>query len=170
MRNVFTLPADLPQLGWIPAYPGMVAEETRPLRAFIQKYAALFDEIRFSVRVGPGETAPADVDASLQRAIEQGTRMRMDCVAWKAPNIATLIEAKKDAGNDAVWQLLAYRDHYAAEHPNESIRLVIVAESATLSARTIAAANGITLALFTFASDTPDVTAAAMEAPSNGPG
>lgn len=163
MRNVFTLPADLPQLGWIPIYPGMVAEETRPLRAFIQKYAANFDEIRFNVRVGPGETAPPDVDAALQRAVEQGTRMRMDCVAWKGPNIATLIEVKVDAGNDAVWQLLTYRDHYVTEHPNESIRLVIVAESATTSARALAAQNGISLALFTFSTSTPDVTAPATE-------
>lgn len=168
MRNVFTLPADLAQLGWVPIYPGMVAEETRPLRAFIQKYAASFDEIRFNVRVGPGETAPPDVDPALQRAVEQGTRMRMDCVAWKAPNIATLIEVKVDAGNDAIWQLLTYRDHYVTEHPNESIRLVIVAESATASARVLAQQNGITLALFVFATGTPDITAPATEVSGDG--
>ena len=159
MRNVFALPADLDQLGWLTTYPGMIADESRPLRAFIQQYHANFDEARFNVRVGPGDAAPDDADAALRRAIEQGTRMRLDCVLWKAPNQSTLVEAKKDAGNDAVWQLLTYRDHYVTEHPNDAIRLVIVAESATASARTIAAANGISVALFTFATDQPDITA-----------
>lgn len=159
MRKVFALPDDLDQLGWLAVYPGLIAAETRPMRAFIRTYHRDFDEIRFDVRVGPGESAPDDADDSLRRAIEQGTRMRMDAVAFKRPNVATLIEAKQDAANDAVWQLLAYRDHYVAEHPDEIIRLVIVAESATLSARTIAAAHGITLALFAFASPAADVSA-----------
>lgn len=163
MRNVFTLPQDLEQLGWLTTYPGMVAAESRPLRAFIQKYGPLFDEVRFNVRVGPGETAPADVDESLQRAIEQGTRMRLDCVMWKAPNFTLLVEAKQDAANDAVWQLQAYRDHYVAEHPDATIGLAIVAESATTSARALCRAHEITLALFTFPADTVDVSATPTE-------
>lgn len=159
MRSVFRLPEDLDQLSRLVAYPGMIADESRPLRAFIRKYYREFDELRFNVRVGPGESAPEGSDDALRRAIEQGTRMRLDCVAWKAPNVATLIEAKKDAQNDAVWQLLAYRDHYVSDHPSEVVRLIIVAESATLSARTIAAANGITVALFVFAGDSPDIDA-----------
>ena len=158
MRSVFRLPEDLDQLSRLVVYPGMIADESRPLRAFLTTYYRDFDEVRFNVRVGPGEAAPADADDSLRRAIEQGTRMRMDAVAFKQPNVATLIEAKKDAGNDAVWQLLAYRDHYVAEHPDHVIRLVIVAESMTLSARTIARSRGITLALFTFA-DSPSIDA-----------
>lgn len=157
MRKTFALPDDLDQLGWLTTYPGMIAAETRPLRAFIQQYFRDFDEIRFDVRVGPGEPAPDDADDALRRAIEQGTRMRLDAVAFKRPNVATLIEAKVDAANDAIWQLLAYRDHYVTEHASELIRLCIVAESATMSARTLAAAHGIYLALFAFPSSNSDV-------------
>lgn len=163
MRNVFSLPQDLDQLGWLTTYPGMIAAESRPLRAFIQRYATLFDEVRFNVRVGPGEPAPPDVDVALQRAIEQGTKMRLDCVLWKAPNVALLVEAKQDAANDAVWQLLGYRDHYVADHPADDVRLAIVAESATTAARSLCASNRITLALFTFAAGVVDAAAVPRE-------
>lgn len=169
MRKIFDIPVDLEQLARLDAYPGISPEETRPLRVFITKYAARWwTEIRFDVRVGVGELAPDQADLAKRRAVEQGTRMRMDALGWRAPNEATLIEAKVVLANDGVWQLLSYRDAYVAEFPDHVVRLVIVAEDATATARNLCATNGIGLYLYRFPANTPDVAAPASEVAPDG--
>lgn len=169
MRNTFTIPEDLEQLARLDAYPGVSPEESRPLREFLRRYAPdHFTEVRFNVRVGVGDTAPPDADAALARAVEQGTRMRMDCVGWRGPYEATLIEAKVSLANDGVWQLLGYRDAYVIERPDDTLRLVLVAEQATSTAIKLAQSNGIGLYLYSFPADTIDVTAPGTEVPTDG--
>jgi hypothetical protein len=169
MRNVFTIPDDLDQLARLDAYPGVSPEETRPLRAFLKRYAAHhFTEVRFNVRTGVGESAPAGADPALKRAIEEGTRLRIDCVGFRGPNESTLIEAKVSLGNDGVWQLLGYRDAYVREHPSDVLRLVLVAERSTSTASNLAQSYGIGLYLYTFETDSVDVLAPATEANPSG--
>lgn len=169
MRNVFTIPEDLEQLARLDAYPGVSPEESRPLREFIRRYAANhFTEVRFNVRTGVGESAGDEPDDAKRRAIEQGTRMRMDCVGWRGPNESTLIEAKVSLANDGVWQLLGYRDAYLIEHPNETLRLVLVAEQATSTAENLAESYGIGVYLYTWPADTIDVTAPGTEGNTSG--
>lgn len=169
MRNVFTIPDDLEQLARLDAYPGVSPEESRPLREFIRRYALNhFTEVRFNVRVGVGEGAPDETDVAKKRAIEEGTRMRIDALGWRGPNEATLIEAKEQLANDGVWQLLGYRDAYVLEHPNDTVRLVLVAERATSTAINLAQTNGIGIYLYSFPADTIDVTAQGTEVTGNG--
>lgn len=169
MRKVFSIPVDLEQLARLSAYPGVSPEETRPLREFVTRYAARWwTEIRFDVRVGVGELAPDQADLAKRRAVEQGTRMRMDAMGWRGPNEATLIEAKAVLANDGVWQLLSYRDAYIAEFPDHVVRLVIVAEDATATAKNLCTTNGIGLYLYHFPDHTVDVAAPATEVSPDG--
>ncbi len=169
MRTVFTLPEDLEQLARMDAYPGVIPEESRPLREFLKRHGArFFQEIRFDVRVGPSGDARGATHPETRKAWEHVTRMRVDAVGFRPPNDATLIEAKHFLGNDGVWQLLAYRDAYSTEFPSHLLRLVLVAEAATLTAVTLAQQNGIAVFLYTFAPDTIDVTAPATEERASG--
>lgn len=169
MRNVFTIPVDLEQLARLDTYPGVSMEETRPLREFFRRHAAEnFNEVRFNVRVGVGESAGDEPDQAKRRAIEQGTRMRMDAVGWKAPSTATLLESKAQLANDGVWQLLGYRDAYRTDHPDHTTRLVIVAEGGSSTALKLAATYGIAVFLYTFPPATIDVLAPATEETTSG--
>lgn len=169
MRNVFTIPVDLEQLARLDTYPGVSMEETRPLREFFRRHAAEnFGEVRFNVRVGVGESAHDGADPALKRAIEEGTRMRMDALGWRAPNVATLLEAKVQLANDGVWQLLGYRDAYKIEFPDHEIRLVLVAEGASSTALALARGYGIAVFLYTFPPATIDVLAPATEETTSG--
>lgn len=169
MRKVFSIPVDLEQLARMANYPGMDVHEVRPLREFIKRYAANhFNEVRFDVRVGVGESADDVADPAVKKAIVEGTRMRLDCVGWRAPNEATLIEAKLELGNYGVWQLLGYRDAYVEEHPDHVVRLVIVAEAASSTAQNLCANHGIGLYLYRFPDNTIDVAAPAREVPPDG--
>lgn len=164
MRNVFAIPDDLEQLARLDTYPGVSLEETRPLREFFRRHAREnFDQVRFNVRVGVGELAPDEPDQAKRRAIEQGTRLRMDVVGWKAPDVATLIESKAQLANDGVWQLLGYRDAYVSDHPTENVRLVLVAEGATTTALNLATSYGIAVFLYDWPAGTIDVLAPATE-------
>lgn len=169
MRKIFTIPDDLEQLARLNVYPGVSPEETRPLREFIKRYALRwFTEIRFDVRVGVGELAPDQADLAKRRAVEEGTRMRMDAMGWRGPNEATLIESKVTLENAGVWQLLGYRDAYVAEFPDHVVRLVVVAVGATPTARTLALSSGIGVYLYKFPEQLVDVNASATEIPPDG--
>lgn len=163
MRKAFTMPGDLPQLLTMENYPGMIPIESRPLRAFLQRHGATFEEIRFDVRLGEGVQLAADADPVLRRTWELITRMRVDAMGWTAPNQATLIECKQSLANDGIWQLLTYRDEYRREFPDHVLRLVAVAEFATPTARTLAQNSGVAVYLYEFAADTPDVSATGAE-------
>jgi hypothetical protein len=168
MRSVFTLPADLDQLLRMAVYPAMIESESRPLRAWIRKYGVNFNELRFDVRLGPGGQADETNDPATRKAWEHITRMRLDVLGWKAPNVATLIECKDTLGNDGVWQLLAYRDAYVSDHPTDEVRLQLVAAAATASAVQLAQRYGIAVSLWAFGSSAVDVAAPATENTPNG--
>lgn len=145
MADVFT---DRDQLLRRPVFPGMDAAESRALRQYIRRQGDGVNEWRFNVRVGPGTDAGAPVDQKTRDAWMQLTRARLDCVAWRSPSSATLIEAKDRWENDAVWQLLSYRDLYAADNPTHAIALVGVARVASNTARELARTKGIALYLY----------------------
>jgi hypothetical protein len=169
VRNVFTIPDDLEQLARLDAYPGVSMEETRPLREFFRRHALEnFTEVRFNVRVGAGESAGDEPDQAKRRAIEQGTRLRMDAVGFRAPDVATLIEAKAQLANDGVWQLLGYRDAYVSDHPTENVRLVLVAEGASTTALSLARNYGIAVFLYEWPAGTIDVLAPAVSERADG--
>lgn len=167
-RKTYTMPADLDQLLRTYTYPGMVPEESKPLRQWLARYADQYDEIRFDYRVGEGEKADDQADAAVRRAIEQGTRMRVDALAWKAPDQATIVEAKEQWENAAVWQLQGYRDALIADQPSWKIRLVGVAQSATSTATELSKRAGVALYLYEFPPGFVDVTAPADEERADG--
>lgn len=144
-------------------YPGMIPAESRVLRQFIHHQGGRFDEFRFNVRIGDGVTTTEDVDPKLAAAWEQITKARPDSVAFKHPNDATIVEVKEAFTNEAVWQLLAYRDLYVKAFPDHTVRLAGVAQLATPTARILAAAQGIALFLYKFPPGTVDTREIAAE-------
>lgn len=167
-RTTYTLPADLEALLTTENYPGMIPSESRPLRAFIRRHGAHFDELRFMVRLGDGLDAGAGADPAMARMLATWNTKRPDVIAWKAPHDATIVEVKQQLDNAGVWQILAYRDEYARAQPTHALRLILVAEAATPSARILAQQHGIALYLYEFPPDTVDVTAPATEVSSDG--
>jgi len=123
--------------------PGINPEEVPVTREWIRRYGREFDELRFNVRVGVGITLEGPYPQKLKDDWFQRTRMKPDLVAYTAPNQSTIVEAKVQWLNDAVWQLLHYRDLYAAEFPEHEIRLVGVCQAYTPQSARLASDSGI---------------------------
>lgn len=145
--------------------PGVDPTEVRVLREWIRREGAQYDELRFNVRVGEGTKLEGDYTDKFKADWLQRTRMRLDCVGYVAPRWSTLVEAKVQWTNDAVWQLLAYRDRYRVEYPGHELALVGVAEAYTMSARLLASDQGIRLFVYGFPDDLPQAPADTSEGP-----
>ena len=158
-RNEFMMPGDLAYVLTLATFPGMIPEESRPLRAFLAKHGAQFDAIRFRVMLGDGMAAEDGDDPAVAAVVATWGTLRPDLVAFKYPNEATIIEAKQAFGSDAVWQLQAYRDAYRRAFPDHRIRLVGVGEFANDTARGVARSAGVALYVYAFPPGPPDVTA-----------
>jgi hypothetical protein len=135
--------------------PGINPEEVPVTREWIRRYGREFDELRFNVRVGVGITLEGPYPQKLKDDWFQRTRMKPDLVAYTAPNQSTIVEAKVQWLNDAVWQLLHYRDLYAAEFPEHAIRLVGVCQAYTPQSAQLASDSGIRLHVYGFPGDLP---------------
>lgn len=147
--------AELPRLVNATKYPGVDPTEVRVLREWIRREGDRYDELRFNVRVGAGVQLAGDFTEKFKADWERRTKMRLDCVGFNPPHVVTLVEAKVQWTNDAVWQLLGYRDQYVAEYPEAMIDLAGVCEAYTPSALQLAGDQGIRLFVFGFADTTP---------------
>src|SRR5574341_1721498 len=148
-------PSNLAALLETRVYPGMIEPESRLLRAWLTKHGAEYDEIRFDERLGPGAQLPAHVPEKDRRDWERRTKARPDCIAWKAPNEALIVEVKEQATLEAIWQVLAYAELYAVERSRDLVRVAVVAGAATPSARAAAPGRGVALYLYTLPPEAP---------------
>ncbi|MCA1834353.1 MAG: hypothetical protein LC750_16785 [Actinobacteria bacterium] len=135
--------------------PGVSPEEVRALREWIRRQGDQYDELRFNVRVGVGVTLEGDYTDKFKGDWFERTRMRPDLVGFRRPSTATLVEGKVQWTNEAVWQLLHYRDLYRDEHPSEAIELVGVCEAFTPQGRALALASAIRLFVYGFPGELP---------------
>lgn len=158
--NVHT---DRDQLLGMTVYPGMDPAESRVLRQYIRRRGDGVAEWRFNVRIGEGRDAGADVDEATRRAWRELTKARTDVVAWRPPNAATVVEAKDVWTNEAVWQLLGYRDLYRTTFPGHTITLHGVARDASPTSITLARSQGIALYLYDLPPAGVDIREAAAE-------
>lgn len=145
--------------------PGIDATEIRVVREFLRRYGANYREYRFNVRVGEGAKLEGDYTEKFRDDWERRSRMRMDLVCWNPPDQATLIEAKVQWTNDAVWQLLAYRDAYVRDNRETIVGLVGVAEAYTASARQLASDRGLRLYVYGFPPELPAAPATSEQTP-----
>jgi len=143
--------------------PGIDPTELRVVQEFLRRHGAEFREYRFNVRVGEGVTLAGDYGEKFIEDWRRRTQMRLDLVCWNPPNLATLVEAKVQWMNDAVWQLLNYRDHYQTDHPGEQLSLAGICEAYTPNARTLAGDQGIRLYVYRFPAELPAAAATSAE-------
>ena len=137
-------------------YPGMIESESRVLRQYILRHGLEYDELRFNVRIGEGVDARSFASLDAARAYEQLTKARPDTVAFRHPDQATIVEAKDVWTNEAVWQLLGYRDLYRGAFPDHRIALVGVAAAAMPTALNLSRMNGIRVYVYELRSAAPD--------------
>lgn len=156
--DVFTRD-ELDRLTSRPALPGIDANEVRALREWIRREGHKYDDVRFNVRVGAGISLQGDFTEKFKADWLQRTRMRLDLLAFIAPRFATIVEAKVQWTNEAVWQLVAYRDYYLVEFPDHDVTLVGVCEAYTPNARQLASDRGIRLHVYGFPDDLPQAAA-----------
>lgn len=135
--------------------PGINPEEVPVTREWIRRYGSQFDELRFNVRVGTGIRLQGAYPDDFVQNWYQRTRLKPDLVAWTAPRFATIVEAKVQWLNDAVWQLLHYRDLYLEEFPEHQVELVGVCTAYTPQAQLLASSSGIRLHVYAFPGDLP---------------
>lgn len=146
-------------------FPGIDANEARAIREWIRREGHKYEELRFNVRVGVGVELEGGSADKFNRWWKQITRMRLDLLAWNPPNEATILEAKVAWTNDAVWQLLSYRDAYLVEFPEHNVTLIGVCEAYSPSARQMASDRGIRLHVYTFRDPLPQAIATSAEEP-----
>lgn len=135
--------------------PGINPDEVPVTREWIRRYGRDYDEIRFNVRVGVGIRLEGPYPQKLKDDWFERTRLKPDWIAWTAPRFATIGEAKVQWLNDAVWQLLHYRDLYQREFPEHDVRLVGVCQAYTPQAAQLASDSGIRLHVYGFPGDLP---------------
>jgi Endonuclease NucS len=146
---------ELPRLLEMRVYPGMIEPESRILRAFLARHGDEYDELRFNDRVGEGVQLAQPASEADRLAWERRTQARPDCIAWKAPHFATVIEVKEQARLDGIWQVQSYVQLYTRAHPSHAVRGAIVCEALTPNARALAGTQGIEFYIYTFAAAEP---------------
>lgn len=156
-------PANLAELLNTRIFPAMTAPESRLVRAYLQRHGAEWDEASVTTRVGPGVILPPHITDQKARADwEQRTRARPDLVLRSGPR-AAIVEAKEQATNEAIWQVLSYRDLYRAEFPNVEVLPIVICETATPTAVQLAGSMGVQMIEYGF--EAPAVGAGSIEDP-----
>jgi hypothetical protein len=154
---------DLPRLVNATRLPGIDAGELRAVREWIRREGTKYDELRFEVRVGAGVELQGDYAEKFRDDWRERTKMRLDLVAYNPPNQYTIVEAKLQWTNDAVWQLLSYRDQFLIEYPEADVRLVGVAEAYTPNGAQLASDQGIRLHVYGFPPELPHAPATSVD-------
>lgn len=154
---------ELPRLVDRSQLPGIDAGELRAVREFIRREGSKYEQLRFEVRVGVGVELQGDYTEKFRADWRERTKMRLDLVCWNPPNQYTIVEAKQQWTNDAVWQLLSYRDQFLIEYPDADVRLVGVAEAYTPQAAILASGQGIRLHVYGFPPELPHAPASTVE-------
>lgn len=135
--------------------PGINPEEVRGLREWIRRNGDQYDELRFNVRVGIGHTLEGDYTDKFKADWYERGRPKPDLVAVRLPSTHLIVEGKVQWTNEAVWQLLHYRDLYHEEFPALAIELAGVCEAFTAQGRALAVASGIRLFVYGFPGELP---------------
>jgi RecB family endonuclease NucS len=151
----FRMPAEIADALAINVYPGMDQYESRILRAWVERHGREYTELRFNERLGAGVVLPETFTAKEREDWARRTKARPDCIAWRDPNLATVIEAKQQATNETVWQVNGYVELYAKDFPGHQVRAVIVAGAATPNARILASSQGVEMFIYTFPANAP---------------
>lgn len=93
--------------------------EFEMLRRYFLDRSHDYIDIQYQVKVGKHTTYEFVKDRKLRKMIEDGYKLKIDCVAVKMGGMVDLIEIKNVANTGAIGQLLAYKVLYEDEHKRD---------------------------------------------------
>jgi hypothetical protein len=119
-----------------PYYPGLLPQETRIWRRWLEDHEQDFDSFRYNVPVGPGVEIPKSLSmaddalaANYRENFKLATQQKIDVVGYRKTELY-LFEVKDRAGNIALGQILAYGTLYPSTYAGQSYtELAIVARA-----------------------------------------
>lgn len=141
-------PPNLDELLETAGFPGMTAAESRLVRGYLAAHGAEWDEADVEARIGRGVLLPPSYDAKARADWERRTRARPDLIVKRPPSDVAIVEAKEQATNEGVWQVLSYVDLWLADHPAHRVRPIILAEAITPTALELCKRRGVQVLLY----------------------
>lgn len=143
-------PPNLTELLNTRIYPGMTAAESRLVRSYLQRHGHEWDAASVTTRLGQGVILPPHItDQKARDDWERRTKARPDLVLQSAGR-AAIVEAKEQATNEGVWQVLSYRDLFVAENANVVVQPIIVCEAITPTAVQLGRSQGVQVFTYEF--------------------
>jgi hypothetical protein len=136
-------------------FPGMSQRETRILQSWMRVHGSEWDSLDVEGRLGAGKLLAPHFSDKERTDWYQRTRARPDCICKRPPNVVLIVEAKELATNEAIWQVLGYRDLYKAEFPNDVVATCVVCEEAHPNAVTVGRGQGVQILRYVIPPDEP---------------
>jgi hypothetical protein len=97
-----------------PYYPGLLPQETRIWRRWLEDHEQDFDSFQYNVPVGPGVVIPRelslrddDIARKYRENFKLATQQKIDAIGRRAREL-WVFEVKDRAGNIALGQILSY--------------------------------------------------------------
>jgi len=110
----------------MPSYPGLGRIETRIWTRFLETTDMEFLQIRYNVKVGPGDVPEWAIDPTMRRMLYCLTALKIDAVAEDDKHY-WIFEIKPRAGRSALGQLLSYAYWTVRQfNPKKPIKLGVV--------------------------------------------
>lgn len=119
-------PPNLDELLHTEIYPGIDPYESKVINAYLTRHGFQFDRIDFNYKLGDGQPAPENTPEPYRKMWESVTRKRADCVCWREPDRAVIVEAKWTFHLRDVGQLLGYGELFRKQHPQYRAALVAI--------------------------------------------
>jgi hypothetical protein len=141
-------PPNLRELLETAIFPGVTIAESRLMRGYFYFHGAEWDEIDVEPKIGRGTLLPPTYSEKERTDWEKRTRARPDAILKRAPNIVAILEAKEQLTNEGVWQVLAYRDLWLADHSTDQVIPIAIAEGITPTASVLVKSQGVQVFLY----------------------
>ena len=138
----------LPEMILARFFPEKTEHETKLLIEYLRDFGAGYDSMMVSAKIGEG--APPDPShlPGVQRQTVEVSKRRIDFIGWRGAQ-PVIVELKTRAGAHVLGQLIADRDIWRAERPEDpEPELVAVGRFGTEEELRVLTQRGITVILY----------------------
>jgi hypothetical protein len=129
-------------------YPERTIREGIVISDFLERHAAEYSELWFSVRIGTPPDLKFEHLNGIKRMAWYALAKRIDILAWQGPR-ATIVEVKERVVPGVLGQVMTYRQLLLEEMPElEDPPLVVVGRTSDPDTLRVLSTNGITVYLY----------------------